>query len=46
MKKIHWIFLIIFIIAAWLVFMVAASYFSYEYKSPMRLKNWKAEPGR
>lgn len=46
MRKIHWIILIISIIAAWLAFMVAASYFSYEYKSPVRLENWKARPGR
>lgn len=45
MKQIHWVLLIVLILIAWLAFMVGASDFSYEHKSPVRLENWKPEPG-
>ena len=30
----------------WLVLMIVARYFSYEYKLPVRIENWKPEPAR
>ncbi len=30
----------------WLALMVSASYFSYEYRSPVRIENWKPEPAQ
>jgi hypothetical protein len=44
MKKSHWVLIATFVIAVWMAFMVGASYFGYEYKSPVRIENWKPEP--
>ena len=30
----------------WLALTIGASYFSYEYKLPVRIENWKPEPVR
>jgi len=44
MKKSHWVLILTFVIAIWMALMVGASYFGYEYKSPVRIENWKPEP--
>ena len=44
MKKIHWVLIAAFVMVVWLALMVSASYFGYEYKSPVRIENWKPDP--
>lgn len=44
MKKSRWVLILTFVIAIWMALMVGASYFGYEYKSPVRIENWKPEP--
>jgi flagellar basal body-associated protein FliL len=44
MKKSHWVLIVTFVIVVWMALMVGASYFGYEYKSPVRIENWKPEP--
>ena len=44
MKKSHWILIFAFVIVVWMALMVGASYFGYEYKSPIRIENWKPDP--
>ncbi|MEW6330335.1 MAG: hypothetical protein AB1560_02640 [Pseudomonadota bacterium] len=44
MKTRHWILIVGIVIVAWMALMVGASYFGYEYKSPVRIENWKPEP--
>lgn len=46
MKRADWIFVIAVICGVWLVLMIGASYFGYEYRSPVRIENWKPEPAR
>ncbi len=46
MKKSHWVLIVTFVIVVWMALMVGASYFGYEYKSPVRIENWKPEPVR
>lgn len=46
MKTIHWVMIAVAIIALWLVAMVAASYFGYEYRLPQRIENWKPDTAR
>lgn len=46
MKRTNWILVIVIICGLWLALMVGASYFGYEYKSPVRIENWKPEPAR
>ena len=46
MKTIHWVMVAVAIIALWLVAMVAASYYGYEYRLPQRIENWKPDPVR
>ena len=46
MKTIHWVLIAVAIIALWLVAMVAASYYGYEYRLPQRIENWKPDPVR
>jgi hypothetical protein len=46
MKKSHWALIVAFVIVVWMALMVGASYFSYEYKSPVRIENWKPEPAQ
>ena len=46
MKKSRWVLGVTFIMIVWLALMVGASYFSYEYKLPVRIENWKPEPAR
>lgn len=46
MKTIHWVMIAVGIIAVWLIAMVAASYYGYEYRSPQRIENWKPESPR
>jgi len=44
-SKQRWVLVIIAICAAWLVAMVAASYLGLAHKTPVRIENWKPEPG-
>ena len=30
----------------WLALMIGVSYFSYEYRLPVRIENWKPEPAQ
>jgi hypothetical protein len=46
MKKSHWVLIVTFVIVVWMALMVGASYFGYEYKSPVRIENWKPEPAQ
>ncbi len=44
MKTRHWLGIAAAIIALWLAAMAAASWISYEHRSPQRIENWKPEP--
>ena len=46
MKQVDWKLVIAIICGVWLVLMIGAGYFSYEYRSPVRIENWKPEPAR
>ena len=46
MKRVHWKLVIAITCGLWLTFMIGPSYFSYEYKLPVRIENWKPEPAR
>ncbi len=46
MKRVDWKLLIAITGGLWLALMIGASYFSYEYKLPVRMENWKPEPAR
>ena len=46
MKRVDWKLVIAIICGVWLALMIGASYFSYEYRSPVRIENWKPEPAR
>ena len=46
MTRVNWKFAIAITCGLWLAFMIGASYFSYEYKPPFRIENWKPEPAR
>jgi hypothetical protein len=46
MKRVNWKLVIAITCGLWLALMIGASYFSYEYKLPVRIGNWKLEPVR
>jgi hypothetical protein len=46
MKRFNGKFVIAIAGGMWLALMIGASYFSYEYKLPIRIENWKPEPAR
>jgi hypothetical protein len=46
MKTIHWVMIAVAIIGVWLIAMVAASYYGYEYRLPQRIENWKPDTAR
>ena len=46
MKRVYWKLVIACTCGLWLALMIGASYFSYGYKLPVRIENWKPEPAR
>ncbi len=46
MKRVNGKLVIAITCGLWLALMIGASYFSYEYKLPVRIENWKPEPAR
>ena len=46
MKKSRLFLIVAVLVAVWMMLVVGASYFGYEYRSPVRIENWKPEPGR
>ncbi len=44
--KVNWKLVIYLTCGAWLLLMIGASYLSYEYKSPVRIENWRPDTVR
>jgi hypothetical protein len=40
----RWLAALVTIIALWLAAMVVASYLGYEYRTPVRIENWRPDP--
>ena len=46
MKRVDWKLVIAIACGLCLALMTGTGYFSYEYKLPVRIENWKPEPAR